>query len=677
MAIASSVSKSGPYACNGVTTAFAIGFFCQAPTDVGVVRTDASGADTSLIYGTDYSVSLNSDQVASPGGTATLTAAPATGFQITLLRNVALTQGTSLPNQGGWYPKVVENALDKLTMGLQQLAEKVSRSVILGVTQTDPTALINAINTNAALAAASATSATASAGAASASASIAAAAAAIASMGMKRAPVAGGVLSSPNGYYAFMANAAYVLPDFTGIDTFGLASLSNSAAVPATVQTADGWTLAPGLTAGTFKAVAPSSSATPHGTWGTVSQTPPIVSAVTAAGAPTVVGSVQLSATLAVLLYGVGGTALYAAAFNPLTGSFGAPILIPTSAGVAGHIYADSATTFVVGFAQSGAPAVIAGSVSALTISFGSPAAGTYGYQLLIQLAQGLYVHSYGNGGAEAFSVSGTVVAKGNNIIPGGMSNGAIARVSATTFLMVGFSTVASPAALVAAIGTVTGNTTAFAANVTASTTILAGSTALRFLRSLAAGGPFIACAQNNSPSTTGAFYGITVSGTTPTIGVVLALANTLPAQIIPSTYISPPATDPAQALLGYSSTQLLMGISTGAVALSISGTTLTGGATFGSAPTKFVNDVSTGANCYAVTGTTVDKITVSGATISSTYQMAVSPVVVASDTLNDKAVNYGSTWYAWTLPTIACAVTTNKWLAISGSTINLYGPIA
>ena len=163
MTVSSSISKAGPYACNGATTAFAFAFYTQATADIAVVRTDAVGTDTALTLGADYSVALNADQTTSPGGSVTLAVAPASGLQITILRSLALTQGASLPNQGGWYPKVVENALDKLTMAMQQIAEKVNRAVVLGVTQTDASVLINSITANAAAAAADAATASAAA----------------------------------------------------------------------------------------------------------------------------------------------------------------------------------------------------------------------------------------------------------------------------------------------------------------------------------------------------------------------------------------------------------------------------------------------------------------------------------------------------------------------------------
>lgn len=174
MTVSSSTSKSGPYACNGSTVLFVVGFAVTTQTDLQVIRTDPSNSDLVLTLSTDYSVSLNSDQVGSPGGTITLTSAPASGYQITILRNVSITQGASLPNGGGWYPKVVENALDKLTMVTQQLAEKQGRSVMVGVSQSDPTALVATIFSNVSASAASAAAAASSATAAAGSATTAA-----------------------------------------------------------------------------------------------------------------------------------------------------------------------------------------------------------------------------------------------------------------------------------------------------------------------------------------------------------------------------------------------------------------------------------------------------------------------------------------------------------------------
>lgn len=211
MSIASTTSKSGPYAGNGVTTLFAVGFACFAAADLNVVRTDASGADVTLVLNTDYSVSLNADQINSPGGTITMVVAPPTGYQLTILRNVAATQGTQLPNQGGWYPQVVEKALDKLTMLVQQLSEKVSRSVQVGVTATDPSTLVASINNAAA-------TSVAAAAAAGSSATVAAAAATSAGSSATAAAASAASLSFPafagNALKAIRANAAATAWEF-------------------------------------------------------------------------------------------------------------------------------------------------------------------------------------------------------------------------------------------------------------------------------------------------------------------------------------------------------------------------------------------------------------------------------------------------------------------------------
>jgi hypothetical protein len=168
----------------------------------------------------------------------------------------------------------------------------------------------------------------------------------------------------------------------------------------------------------------------------------------------------------------------------------------------------------------------------------------------------------------------------------------------------------------------------------------------------------------------------MTVSGTVVTIGTVLQIANSLPSAAHPLTYTYPSAEDTSQWVVVYSSNQLLVGLSNGAIALSVTGTTITNGSKFGTASTKFVTDAQTGLNFYAVTSTTIDRITVSTATISSSYQLAASPVLVAADTLNDKAVSYSGTWYTWTLPTMNHAITYNKWLSVNSSDIRIYGEI-
>lgn len=129
MSISSSTRKAGPYSCNGSTVAFPFAFNVFTTADVRVVLTDASTAESDLALGTNYTVALNADQDANPGGTVTTTATYATGYKITLTSQVPNLQPVTLTNQGGFYPKVINAALDRLTIMAQQLAEQVSRAV--------------------------------------------------------------------------------------------------------------------------------------------------------------------------------------------------------------------------------------------------------------------------------------------------------------------------------------------------------------------------------------------------------------------------------------------------------------------------------------------------------------------------------------------------------------------
>jgi hypothetical protein len=171
MSISSTNRKAGPYSCNGSTTQFPFVFKVFSASDVRVIRTNLAGVESDLVLGTDYTVTLNADQDANPGGTVTTTTAPAAGYLITITSRVQNLQPITLTNQGGFYPKVINDALDRLTILVQQNAEQVSRAVKVNISSsTTPDQLIDQLNQNAANAAASANSAANSAASAASSA---------------------------------------------------------------------------------------------------------------------------------------------------------------------------------------------------------------------------------------------------------------------------------------------------------------------------------------------------------------------------------------------------------------------------------------------------------------------------------------------------------------------------
>ena len=169
MTISSEVRKAGPYDGNDVTTSFPFSFKVFSADDVVVVLTDPAGIETTLT-GTDYSVTLNADQDTAPGGTVNKVSALATDYLLTITSSVPNLQPLDLTNQGGFYPKVINAALDRLTILAQQNAEQIGRSVKVPISSSvTPDSLIAQLTQDAATAAAAASSASASETAAAAS----------------------------------------------------------------------------------------------------------------------------------------------------------------------------------------------------------------------------------------------------------------------------------------------------------------------------------------------------------------------------------------------------------------------------------------------------------------------------------------------------------------------------
>lgn len=142
MTVSSSTRRAGPFNGNGVTTEFPFTFKVFAKSDVAVYLTDPDGVQTLLSDG--YKVTLSADQNASPGGVVTypfpLPALPPremqSGYSLAIIGNVPYTQGTDLTNTGRYLPQVIENALDKVTILIQQMIERLGRTVSFPVGDT-------------------------------------------------------------------------------------------------------------------------------------------------------------------------------------------------------------------------------------------------------------------------------------------------------------------------------------------------------------------------------------------------------------------------------------------------------------------------------------------------------------------------------------------------------------
>lgn len=119
----------GPYACDGQITQFPFDFKVFEGEQVAVQVGDALDRARSLTFGADYSVALNDDQDAHPGGTVTLHTAYAQEYRVAIISDVPNTQPDTLINLGGFDPKVIERALDRLEAQVQQVDSIAQRSV--------------------------------------------------------------------------------------------------------------------------------------------------------------------------------------------------------------------------------------------------------------------------------------------------------------------------------------------------------------------------------------------------------------------------------------------------------------------------------------------------------------------------------------------------------------------
>lgn len=117
------------YTGNGVTTTFTVPFYFLDNTHLQVIRTQlTTGIASTLALTTDYTVS---GAGVGTGGSITCMVAPTSDQRISILRNVPLTQLTNYVENDPFPAESHEQALDKLTMEVQQVNEIAARSLTL------------------------------------------------------------------------------------------------------------------------------------------------------------------------------------------------------------------------------------------------------------------------------------------------------------------------------------------------------------------------------------------------------------------------------------------------------------------------------------------------------------------------------------------------------------------
>ena len=144
MTINSTTRKTNALVGNGNTHTYPFAFKVFTDADVVVKKLEAATSiETTLTLGVsnDYIVTLSADQNSNPGGSITLKSGGnnqnlASGFSIVITSAVEPLQGTDLTNQGGFFPEVINDALDKAVVLHQQQQEKLDRSISFSLTNT-------------------------------------------------------------------------------------------------------------------------------------------------------------------------------------------------------------------------------------------------------------------------------------------------------------------------------------------------------------------------------------------------------------------------------------------------------------------------------------------------------------------------------------------------------------
>ena len=247
MTIAATPRRSPVYTGNGVATTYAFAFKVLDAATVVVTVADENDLNSAvLVNGVDYTVTLNADQDASPGGEIAYAGLPV-GHRLVITSATDASQPTALTNLGQFHANVIEAALDRIVIQHQQQQEQLDRCVkVVATSEQDPTTLLdNAVTSasNYATAAAGSASAagTSASNAGTSETNAAASAAAAGTSETNAAASAASALSSKNAAAASESNAATSASNAATSESNASTSAtnaSNSATAAATSKTA-------------------------------------------------------------------------------------------------------------------------------------------------------------------------------------------------------------------------------------------------------------------------------------------------------------------------------------------------------------------------------------------------------------------------------------------------------
>lgn len=111
---------------NGISTVFPFNFRFFLDGDLTVTEIEADGTPVSRILDYNYTVQGAGSQ---NGGSITTSLPLPSGNRLTVLRVMPMTQLVDIRNQGAFFPEVHEDAFDRLTMLIQQNAQRIGRAI--------------------------------------------------------------------------------------------------------------------------------------------------------------------------------------------------------------------------------------------------------------------------------------------------------------------------------------------------------------------------------------------------------------------------------------------------------------------------------------------------------------------------------------------------------------------
>lgn len=132
------------YSGNGASTVFAYDFLIPSTDDLRVYLTLKSDGTETDLSASDYSITGIDDPA---GGNVTypLSGSPLSAlYRISIERSLDLVQPTVIQNQGNLFADTVEEALDRLTMMMQQIGALYDRSIRVPMSSDEVDALPDA-----------------------------------------------------------------------------------------------------------------------------------------------------------------------------------------------------------------------------------------------------------------------------------------------------------------------------------------------------------------------------------------------------------------------------------------------------------------------------------------------------------------------------------------------------